>query len=316
MKVGNTWKKFTVGLPSERANWEEKDCHPFSEIFHITHIESALSIFNLKKIQAGLIFDKSKLNNDRILVNWLSPNYWADGFRYGNIRFTYDFNKLVLGKNYYWVEEIAYGISACRILISSKVYAPKDMLAYDPTKRDGPWYYDNKKNIHYFNGNFTLEIMIEQDASLEEALRIDFVDHHNLMCNIDHKKCSELGFHQNTAGAFFLSRLISRGIDIFIDLEMYKKTKGYEVAFHSWIGAVRELSEEISRLGNPSGTIKYGTKESLEFAKLIIISFAYNQNNSRSLINLFASTVDLKNSVRDACAIYLGFTNYVSLIDD
>lgn len=305
------WKKYSVGLPSTKPNWTEPDCQPFSEISHVTHLESALNILSLKKIQAGLIFDKSKLNNERILVNWLSPNSWSDGYRYGNIRFIFDFNILVQNKNYYWVEDIAYGIAACRILITSKIHTSTNMIPYDPTNAQGPWYHDNKKNIHYYNPQTTLEIMIEEDLLPSNALKIDFVDHHKNMCNNDYKKCADLGLHNSSAAASFISRLISRGISTPLSLHQYNKNS---IAFQSWLSGIRQLSDDISLSAHPVGKIKYGMTEALENAKIVIISFAYNQSDSAVLTKLFASDNDLKDSIRDACAAHFGFKNFVDMV--
>ena len=53
-----------------------------------------------RRLRADLIFDKSKLKERRIRVVWLSPNDWDNdgGFRYGNVRFTYDWASLVEDK--------------------------------------------------------------------------------------------------------------------------------------------------------------------------------------------------------------------------
>jgi hypothetical protein len=79
-----------------------------------------MSIVESGLIRKGLVFDESKLNKERILVTWFSPNYWGPGYRYGNVRFDVDFESMVSGKHYYWVESIAYGIAACRILVTDQ----------------------------------------------------------------------------------------------------------------------------------------------------------------------------------------------------
>ena len=119
--------KFKVGKPSNRLNWTEPTCQPLDVVSHVSHINSALNIFECGKIKAGLVYDKSKLNKERILVAWLSPNDWhgAGGFRYGNIRFNFKWENVLDGMNYYWIESIEYGIQACRILLSPNDYSSK-----------------------------------------------------------------------------------------------------------------------------------------------------------------------------------------------
>ena len=73
-------------------------------ISHVTHLDPAWRIFQAKELTAGLVFDESILRKKRILVTWLSPNDWADGYRYGNVRFTFDFRALVESLRCYWVE--------------------------------------------------------------------------------------------------------------------------------------------------------------------------------------------------------------------
>ena len=38
-----------------------------------------------------VVSDESVHNKTRTAAVWLSPDYWNDGFRYGNVRFVYDF---------------------------------------------------------------------------------------------------------------------------------------------------------------------------------------------------------------------------------
>ncbi|SRR5712692_828595 len=159
------WITFRVGTPSTRQNWSNPDCTPFHAVYHVSHIIPSLSILQNKKIHAGLVFDESKLNKDRLLVSWVSPNHWSPGSRYGTVQFCFDLRQLIQGKNYYWVESIAYGVRACRILVTPNEH--KGLAQYDPTVGDGPWWYDKDKDEHYFNGNYCLELMLEEDLAID-----------------------------------------------------------------------------------------------------------------------------------------------------
>lgn len=88
------WKKFAVGTPSKTPGWTNNDCVPLKTIRHVTHIDNALSILREGVMRPQLVYDKSKLQNRRTLVNWFSPNYWHAGFRYGNVAFNFDWAKL------------------------------------------------------------------------------------------------------------------------------------------------------------------------------------------------------------------------------
>ena len=114
------WEKFKIG----------KYCNPFDLVSYTSHVNSAVDIIRDKEIRPSLVFDELKLNKYRILVSWLSPNYWG-GFRYGNIRFQFDFASLIRDRLYYWVECIAYKVPACRILITD-INRDEMLQKYDP----------------------------------------------------------------------------------------------------------------------------------------------------------------------------------------
>ena len=44
----------------------------------------------------------------------------ARGSIYGNIQFTFDWNKIIRGRNIYWVEAIEYGVHAYRLLLTDR----------------------------------------------------------------------------------------------------------------------------------------------------------------------------------------------------
>ena len=180
-KPSPEWSRFRVGKPSKRANWTNQDCRPLETVSHVTHIDAAVHVVSRGVLQAGLVYDESKLRKARILVNWLSPNQWINGFRYGNVRFTFDWKALLQDMDAYWVESIPYRPRALRILLTERDRSSK-LEKYDPTDPSGPWWYDAKNDIHYWNGKFCLEIMVERDLYVRKAIEIDFVRHHPKQC--------------------------------------------------------------------------------------------------------------------------------------
>ena len=197
----NPWTRFSVGSPSIKNNWTEVDCQPLVTVSHVAHVPVAVRIAEDARLRADLVFDESKLNIERIRVVWLSPNDWkgAGGFRYGNVRFSFDWAALVAGKRAFWVESIAYGVAACRILIAETDFSPK-LEPYDPKGGDGPWWLDGNGQ-HHWNGKYCLEIMVEGDVLLSGARKVDFVDHHEKRCNIDYKTCRYCGWSNEKAVA-------------------------------------------------------------------------------------------------------------------
>jgi hypothetical protein len=100
------WSPYRVGKPSTRANWTNVECTPFEAVYHIAHLESAFRIFEDGRIQSSLVWDESRLRDTRTCVSWVSSNLWANGSIYGNIRFDFEWNQLVAGCKFYWVEAI------------------------------------------------------------------------------------------------------------------------------------------------------------------------------------------------------------------
>lgn len=199
------WAKFAVGATAPTPRWVEPDCQRLTTVSHVAHVPAAIRIIEDGKLRADLVYDKSKLNTERIRVVWLSPNDWhnAGGFRYGNVRFTFDWKSIVDGKRAFWVESIAYGIEACRILLTDKDYSGR-LVAYDPKNGDGPWSLDSEGQ-HLWNGKFCLEIMVEGDVPLDSGTNIDFVQHHDKRCCIDPKTCPYRGWSDDAGGAEFLA---------------------------------------------------------------------------------------------------------------
>ncbi|PSK91583.1 hypothetical protein [Taibaiella chishuiensis] len=206
------WEKYKVGPTSSGALGSDS-CRPLEQLYHVAHLKTAVRILEDGKIKQSLIYDKSKLNKDRILVCWLSPNFWANGSRYGNISFEFEFAPLVKHKNYYWVESINYTPDACRILITEKDY-DGILERYDPTDGKGPWFFDKASNTHYWNGKYCLEFMFEQDMSLRHAIEIDFVKHHGRYCNLGFDDCKDRLDSDQKINARFISYILSNNTQL------------------------------------------------------------------------------------------------------
>lgn len=203
------WSRFAVGTPRTRRGLADPDCAPLVSVGHVAHVRAAFRIVEDGKLRPDLVFDESKLNTERIRVVWLSPNNWtnAGGFRYGNVRFSFDWEGLVRGKRVYWVESIAYRVAACRLLISDTNYDGALQL-YDPRAERGPWWV-SPSGKHYWNSKYCLEVMYDGDVPLERATGVDFVDHHPQYCNIDYRTCRDKGRSAMDAAGEFMATLAS-----------------------------------------------------------------------------------------------------------
>jgi hypothetical protein len=208
------WQKYSVSGYSETGSWFSDSCSQFERAFHVAHLTDALRIIEDKVIRSSLIWDESKLNNSRTCVSWLSPNTWAFGSIYGNIRFEFDWTDIINGKRFYWVEAMEqYSPPAYRILVTDKDYDKIELVApYDPCLGNGPLF--SRNNKWYRNGRYNGEFMIDLDLPLSLCKQIRFDDHHSRICSKD-SNCLEKGQEASDAGARFLANLIGkRQIDV------------------------------------------------------------------------------------------------------
>lgn len=310
------WRKFKVGSPSTRQNFTENDCRPFVQVGHVSHADVAMSIVESGLIRKGLVFDESRLNVERILVTWFSPNYWSPGYRYGNVRFDFNFDSLVAGKKYYWVEAIAYGIAACRILVTDQDHSAI-LLAYDPTTGDGPWWYDVSTDTHYFNSNHTLEFMFECDVRIDEAEEITFVPHHSDYCSVHRnspRSCKTIGAPAGKGGALFLMKAIAAGVDlseITAQLGMAKIKNGNRSNAGPHLeSALCEVARFVCKQASFSGTVQTADAVAGALVRGIFNAITIsNRYEALDLIDLFASEDELLDAVADIVARSLGTTD-------
>lgn len=308
------WKKFKVGKPPKIGFANE--CKRFSTVSHTSHVESAISIIERGEIKPYLVFDKSILNDKRILVSWLSPNYWSTGFRYGNISFDFDFKKLIEGKKFYWVESISYMIPAPRILVTN-INHDHELEAYDPTINDGPWWHDTASDEHYYNGNYCLEFMFESEISLTHLNSINFVDHHKEYCSIHRnnpKSCHQIGFRSAMGGAVFIARIFAAGQKIgphakhFLFEEQDPK--------NSFKFAHSELKQKILKNTQFGGSIDSNSEVATALARSICSAFSYGYRSEAShLASLFKSQNDFETALAKGIGDTFSIPNWEKLVD-
>jgi len=212
--MSNEWQAYPVGTPPSGKNWNSK-CQKFDEVSHTAHVYHAIEMAREMVIRGRLIYDESKLNEERWPVVWLSPNRWNSvGSRYGSVEFWFDWERLLKNVDSFWVEAIKYSPVAPRFLLAND---SKDLpvAEYDPSEFDGPWAFDESKGIHYRNGEVTLEFMFSGDLPLTRLKSISFVGHSEKYCCLKRnspKSCLEHALHADTAREMFVSGLISRNI--------------------------------------------------------------------------------------------------------
>lgn len=309
----SAWSKFKVGTPA--TNGFNNNCRRFATISHTSHIESAFSILERGEISPHLVFDESVLNTRRILVTWLSPNDWGSNFRYGNVRFDFDFKKLIAGKRFYWVEDIAYKIAACRILVTDTKHDELDV--YDPTTKMGPWWHDVASDEHYFNGNHCLEFMFECAISLKDIRIIDFVGHHPDFCSIHRTnpgKCKERGYGANRGSAMFIARAVASGTSLeslaahFIFEKNGRPSNALDFAFD-------DLRYHAFKKIVFNGGMHAMSVEATAISQAICSAISFQQTASaRTLASLFCSEEEFASALAMAVSNVVQLKNWVDLM--
>jgi hypothetical protein len=262
-----SWAHYSVGVRSKKKNWVNPDCQGLSLVSHVTHVSNALEVLRAGGIKPQLIYDESRLNTKRVLVVWLSPNDWsgAGGFRYGNIAFNLDWEKLIENKRFYWIGAMQYTPRACRILITEKDRDEK-LKPYLPGEGDGPWWANEENDKHYWNGDYCLEFMLEGEIPLSAISELRFVRHHQVRCSISPGSCPDRGHGRDHGAARLLAgacdrRLLSGRPEVWLEDEKPKPCLIYAweqlharlcKGIEKWDGAVQAGSEKgaaVARAG-------------------------------------------------------------------
>lgn len=312
----NEWERYKVGKPAK--NGFNRSCHEFDSVSHTSHIASAIDIIQALEVKPSLVYDESKLNKERILVTWLSPNDWGGtGFRYGNIRFDFAFNALIKGKKFYWVESIKkYKIAACRILITD-INRDGQLPSYDPSAKIGPWWFDSASDQHYYNNNYCLEFMVEESVSLEKLKKLDFVSHHKVYCSIHRYnpgKCSEFGLDSNKGGAIFLTRAIVSGTNL-TRLRSHFVNESDE-PLNGLLGSFEEFYYKVSSYITFKGSNTQGSRETTALMHAIMSAFTYDRINEAKLLAAMykSKNIFIEVAAREMSAA-VGLNDFKILID-
>lgn len=307
------WEKYAVNTTSLEGSGSFSGARKLNTVSHVAHIETAIHILKDKKIKPGLVFDMSKLNKERILVSWASPNGWASGFRYGSVKFEFDFRRLARRKRYYWVEAITeYSPPACRILVTDQDRSGNPLLVeYNPETDNGPWHYDKKKKLDYFNENICLEFMFEAELDVTEISHFSFVNHHQSMCSIHRKNirlCRERKWENYQAGAMFLASAISQAMDLrnlskfLMDRDGEIENSVHQALFYLGHKMVDQIDSLSGRL-NTDDERRY-------IARAALNALANNRTSElETLLDLFSRKSELLRAIADLVEEFFGLNS-------
>jgi hypothetical protein len=311
------WKQYSV-LPAGGFYPSTDDrLKLFDKVSHTSHIDSALNIIGDGEIKPGLVFDKSHLNTHRILVAWLSPNHWFAGYRYGNIKFDYDFKGLIANKRFYWVEAIPYSPHACRILITDQDRSGL-LTPYDPSIRDGPWWHDTASDKHYYNGKYCLEFMIEESVTLQSLIDLSFVDHHNSFCSVHRFNpiaCSQKGDPASIGGAKFLMKAAARQISLASISKFFVLANGnYTTPI---LLAIAKISRQLKIKSNYGGKVDFVDTAAEGLCRAILNAIVNgNKDEANKLAGLFDEEESLLISLSELIHNTLGVGHMSDVIGE
>ncbi|WP_439516518.1 hypothetical protein [Sediminibacterium sp.] len=157
------------------------------EVSHAAHILPALRIIRDRKLKTGLVTESVVLKEERILATWFSPNSWFNGSRYGHVCFYYQIENLLKRKHMYWVEDMPYLTTACRLLVTANNYDGL-LKRYDPATDDGPFTFEDDK--YFWNNKVSLQLMFDSAVSTKRCSKIVLTKHHSRFCCLENT-CTE-----------------------------------------------------------------------------------------------------------------------------
>lgn len=292
------WSKFAVG----------EDGAPLESVGHVAHVRDAFRIVEDVKLYANLVSDESRLNTERIRVVWLSPNDWsnAGGFRYGNVRFSFDWKPLIADKRVYWVESIAYKTEACRILITDTNY-DRALQPYNPRRESGPWWV-SPDGMHYWNSNYCLEVMYEGDLPLEQTTGVDLVKHHPRICSIDYRTCPDMGRGEADAATEFIGVLVSKNHRLSLPGFVNKAGGTLQPTF-VLLEAYSKLYSQCGRLKPQGwGSLRAGDPYAPAVARALLRSLAAKElaHDAAPLASIFQNIKEARRAIGDLIAHAVG----------
>jgi hypothetical protein len=232
------------------------------------------------------------------------------------VGFDFKWEELIEDSNSYWIESIAYGIPACRILLTPNNY---DSLfaRYDATVGDGPWWFDSSAGKHYWNGKYCLEIMYEDDLRVSKAEGVTISSHHRSYCSLNRNNpdaCPDLGLDRGKAYGYFLARIIGTkmGTDI---LNFTKRDDKGKIIPKSYLQSeFSDLVWKLSKDVNFSGRLSSADPRAKALVRAIFSAYSYRHSDEqKKLASLFVSEEEFWSCCRNVVAKDFGLSDPSSL---
>lgn len=305
------WVKYAVGK-RPRHGYSES-CKSFDVVSHVAHVDMATRIIQDDILQPQYVESShSVMRRRRFKALWVSPNTWADGSFYGNVKFALDWDDLIANKRFYWVEAVKHpNHTALHFVISERDLSKwSELTPYDPTVPNGPWWHDCADDSHWRNGYYCLEFMVDSDIPLSRVGSVGFVKHHSTTCHGGRSPCRDKKLNHYRGGARFLASVVANELQIPSALSETNgddgKASGLNRDFESAIYEV--LTEALKQLGTKSILNgHHGASRAVLRAAMAAASRG-NEREMRRLFSLFSTTEEVVVGVSELIGSALGRT--------
>ena len=109
-------------------------------VHHVAHVAQGQRIAAEGRVRTARVEGDGRLRGRGVRGLWVSPNVWANGSIYGNVRFSFDWESVIEGRRLYWVEGVkAVRPRTCRFLLSKRKFdAVNGVRRYDAREERGP----------------------------------------------------------------------------------------------------------------------------------------------------------------------------------
>lgn len=266
-------------------------------LYHVTHIESAVSIIKDNKICAGQIKDDPRLAD--LPGVWLTPNTWAEGSFYGNIRFGISIVSVVESYRFYWIGISKwYDDRTCNFIISIDPLDAKGFRPYDIRNSPGPLRFRNGSLER--NSSVNIHIIHNDSIDIDKIENLSSVDHHGERC-LTKKSCVKL--NKDSAKRLLIAQCL-------------KEIGHIPNILAAETEAIIDFSEHLYSIVSYGMTYKADGLDgkddnSLELTKKIVDQYSMSAHDTdlkicKSLSENFASALSARNAVDLYIKRYMG----------
>ena len=209
---------------------------------------------------------------------------------------------MIPDRKLYWVEAIEFKRPAYRFLISSKDPSELTLVTrYDEVRDTGP--IRKFKDKVDWNGQFTAELMIDENLSLKQCRQIKFLSHHPSYCAKQKIKCSDRGCPGRKAGSIMMAAILGRRLMSAKQLMLTgDKITGF--VRRATVDLIGELRDQVQGNGFEA------PEESEALLRASLLAFGYRDDNLfKQLIKVISNKTTIRDGITRIMADYFDVEN-------